>query len=160
MQTIAYNRDAAVAYAKKWAFHRNPRYYNFDNVGGDCTNFISQCIYAGCGIMNYTKDTGWYYNSPSDRAAGWSSVPYLYQFLTSNRGTGPYASEVPQAMAEPGDIIQLGRYRGAWYHSLLIIEKTDQDFLIATHTQDASGRPLSDYVRDRTRFLHVEGARQ
>ena len=34
-----YNREEALAYAKKWAFGRNPIYYNFDPVGGDCTSF-------------------------------------------------------------------------------------------------------------------------
>lgn len=47
MNTKSYKRNLAVAYAKKWALSRNPKYYNFDPVGGDCTNFISQCLYAG-----------------------------------------------------------------------------------------------------------------
>lgn len=88
MRTIKYNRSAAVTYAKKWALSRNPRYYNFDGLGGDCTNFASQCVFAGSGVMNYTKDVGWYYNSPADRAAAWSGVRYLHTFLTTNRGVG------------------------------------------------------------------------
>ena len=42
-----YNRAAAVAYAHAWAYRRNPRYYNYEELGGDCTNFASQCLYAG-----------------------------------------------------------------------------------------------------------------
>lgn len=160
MKFIPYNRQEAVDYARKWAFKRNPRYYNFDGVGGDCTNFISQCLYEGCCVMNYTKDIGWYYSSPTNRAAGWSGVPYLYRFLTTNRGAGPYASEVPPALIEPGDVIQLGHNDGTWYHSLLVIEKTGADILVSTHTYDAFGRPLSGYVRDRTRFLHIAGCRK
>ena len=41
-----YNRAAAVLYAHKWAYGRNPRFYDYENLGGDCTNFASQCIYA------------------------------------------------------------------------------------------------------------------
>ena len=55
---VPYNRAAAVAYAEKWAFSRNPEYYDFHGIGGDCTNFVSQCIYAGCGVMNYTPEYG------------------------------------------------------------------------------------------------------
>ena len=77
---IPYDRSKAAAYAEKWAFSRNPRYISFDGMGGDCTSFVSQCLYAGTGVMNYTRDTGWYYNSASDRAAAWSGVPYLYRF--------------------------------------------------------------------------------
>ncbi len=58
-----YNRQAAVAYAHRWAFGRNPAYSNFDGMGGDCTNFASQCLYAGTGIMNFTPTYGWYYLS-------------------------------------------------------------------------------------------------
>ena len=47
MQEIPYNREVAVAYARRWALGRNIAYYDFENIGGDCTNFASQCIYAG-----------------------------------------------------------------------------------------------------------------
>ena len=60
---MEYNRENAVAYAKKWAYGRNPKYYDFSDLGGDCTNFASQCIYAGSGVMNYTPTYGWYYIS-------------------------------------------------------------------------------------------------
>ena len=73
---MEYNREKAVEYAHKWAFERNPAYYNFEGIGGDCTNFISQCIHAGGAPMNYTKDVGWYYSSPNNRSAAWSSVHY------------------------------------------------------------------------------------
>ena len=85
MTTVSYNREKAVSYAEKWAFSRNPRYMSFDGIGGDCTSFVSQCLYAGSGVMNYTPVMGWYYNSAADRAPAWSGVPYLYQFLTGNR---------------------------------------------------------------------------
>lgn len=29
-----YDRASAVKYAHKWAFERNPRFYNYDKVGG------------------------------------------------------------------------------------------------------------------------------
>jgi len=34
---MEYNRANAVAYAKKWAYGRNPKYYDFSDLGGDCT---------------------------------------------------------------------------------------------------------------------------
>ena len=74
MREIIYNRAAAVAYARRWAMDRNPAYYDFSNLGGDCTNFASQCIYAGARVMNYTKVLGWYYRTTGDRTASWSGV--------------------------------------------------------------------------------------
>lgn len=65
MRMLPYQRVAAVAYARKWALGRNPVYYDFQNIGGDCTNFASQCIFAGAQVMNWTPVFGWYYGSAS-----------------------------------------------------------------------------------------------
>ena len=159
MENIPYNREAAVAYARKWALGRNPAYYNFENIGGDCTNFASQCIYAGAQIMNFTSVLGWYYRSSYDRTASWSGVEYLYKFLINNRGVGPYASIVPQKKAEPGDIVQLGTASGGFYHSP-VITAVAPTILVAAHTYDSLDRPLSSYEYEAARFLHIEGVRK
>ena len=158
MQEIPYNRNAAVAYARKWALGRNPAYYNFEKIGGDCTNFASQCIYAGAGTMNFTPVLGWYYRSSYDRAPSWSGVEYLYNFLVNNQGVGPYARIVTQSEAEPGDIVQLGGEGGGFYHSP-VITAVAPAILIAAHTYDALDRPLSSYVYETARFIHIEGVR-
>ena len=68
IQLLPYDRRAAVAYAHKWAYTRNPAFYDFSDIGGDCTNFASQCLYAGTGIMNFTPEFGWYYIDATDPA--------------------------------------------------------------------------------------------
>lgn len=35
MREIPYDRQAAVAYARRWALDRNPAFYNFDKIGGE-----------------------------------------------------------------------------------------------------------------------------
>lgn len=158
MREIPYDRTAAVAYARRWALGRNPAYYDFEKIGGDCTNFASQSIYAGARVMNFTPVMGWYYRSSSDRSASWSGVQYLYQFLVNNRSVGPYARVVPQSEVEPGDIVQMGTYAGHFYHSPVITSVTPT-ILVAAHTYDALDRPLSSYTYDIVRFLHIEGVR-
>lgn len=158
MQEIPYNRAAAVAYARKWALGRNPVYYNFNNIGGDCTNFASQCIYAGAQTMNFTSVLGWYYRSSYDRTASWTGVEYLYEFLVNNLGVGPYARIVPQEKAKPGDIVQLGTKGGGFYHTPVITAVTPT-IMVAAHTDDALDRPLSSYDYEIARFLHIEGVR-
>ena len=158
MQTLVYDRSAAVTYARAWALGRNPAYYDFEHVGGDCTNFASQCILAGARVMNYTPDMGWYYRSAYDRAAAWSGVEYLYNFLVNNRAEGPYAHEVPVEEAMPGDIVQLGTRDGHFYHSP-VITAVSPGILVAAHTYDALDRPLASYQFDAVRFLHIDGAR-
>ena len=102
MKYKEYNRTAVVEYARKWAFSRNPNYYNFDSVGGDCTSFASQCIYAGSEKMNYTKNMGWYYSNGNNKSPSWSGVEYLHQFLINNKGVGPQAIETKQNKIEIG----------------------------------------------------------
>lgn len=158
MRVIPYNRAAAVAYAGRWALKRNPAYYDFENVGGDCTNFASQCIFAGAQVMNFTPVVGWYYRTSSDRTASWSGVGYLYRFLVNNRSIGPYGRVVSEQEAEPGDIVQLGTGDGGFYHCP-VITSTAPTILVAAHSYDALGRPLSSYHYDTARFIHIDGVR-
>ncbi len=146
---MPYNREKAVAYAHKWAFGRNPAYYDFSKIGGDCSNFISQCMHAGGAPMNYKKDLGWYYNSVNSRSAAWSGVQFLYNFLTTNKGTGPKGVLVPLDEVENGDIIQLSFNGTTFGHTLLVVEVgnsvREDTVLIATHTDDSDYRPISTY---------------
>ena len=158
MRELPYNRAAAVAYARRWALDRNPAYYDFEKIGGDCTSFASQSIYAGAGVMNFTPVMGWYYRSSYDRTASWSGVEYLYQFLINNQSVGPYAKVVPPDKALPGDIVQLGTAYGDFYHSP-VITAVQPTILVAAHTYDALDRPLSSYIYEVARFLHIEGVR-
>lgn len=157
---IHYNRQNAVNYSNRWALGRNPAYYDFSEIGGDCTSFISQCIYAGCGVMNYTPVMGWYYRSLSDRTPSWTGVQYLYNFLVNNKGAGPSAKQVSLYEAESGDVIQL-EYGNAFYHSLFITEIISKDdfsgILINAHTTDSYKRPLSSYLFSGYRVLHIIG---
>ena len=121
MKEIGYQREAVLEYAKRWAKGRNPRYLDFEHMGGDCTNFASQCIYAGSGVMNYTPTMGWYYSSGSNRSPSWTGVVYLYNFLTGNKSAGPYGVETNEKGVEPGDIVQLGNKNG-YYHSPVVVD--------------------------------------
>ncbi|MCI8368354.1 MAG: amidase domain-containing protein [Clostridia bacterium] len=160
MKIIDYNRRAAVAYARRWAFARNPKYYNFDKLGGDCTNFASQCIYAGAGVMNYTPVYGWFYITANNRTASWTGVEYLYNFLVGNKdGAGPFAEEVDASQIRIGDIIQLGRANGDFYHSPVVVGFRGGQPLIAAHTYDAYNRPINSYTYERIRYIHILGVR-
>lgn len=160
MQIKEYDRGKAVAYARRWAFSRNPKYYNFDALGGDCTNFASQCVFAGAGVMNYTPVTGWFYRTASDRTASWTGVEFFYNFLTGNKdGAGPFAEVTDMGKLEVGDIVQLGKSDGEFYHSPVVVGFAGSEPLLAAHTYDAFGKRLSSYRFERVRFLHISGVR-
>lgn len=157
-----YNRKLAYEYAKKWAFLRNDRYYNFDFVGGDCTNFVSQVLYAGGCKMNYKKWFGWYYKNVNDRSASWTSVEYLYRFLINNNETGPIGKIVEINELEIGDVIQLSfNENNIFNHSLVVtnIERpiNENNIFIATHTYDRFNYALSKYLYKDIRYIHILG---
>lgn len=136
MKSKEYDRQKAREYATKWAYSRNPSYYNFDKLGGDCTNFVSQCIYAGSGIMNYKKDNGWYYNSLNDRSPSWTGVEFLHQYLVKNKGIGPYGKEAKKEAVDIGDIVQLSFDGNQFAHTILVVKK-DENIYGASHTFDS-----------------------
>ncbi|MDR2559067.1 MAG: amidase domain-containing protein [Oscillospiraceae bacterium] len=129
----------------------------------DCTNFASQVLYAGSGIMNFTPHYGWYYRSLNDRAPAWTGVEYFARFLTSNKGAGPFGSIQPLYMAQPGDFVQLSFDGINWQHNLVVLETgelpTPDNILIAAHTYDSINRAVDTYFYEDLRLIHIEGVR-
>ena len=146
-------------YAERYAFSQNPIFGNFREIGGNCTNFVSQCVYAGSCKMNYTKTFGWYYISLEDRAPAWTGVDFFYNFITENQGVGPFGKEALSDECEVGDVIQLGRESDGYYHTLIIVGFDSDDILVAAQTDDALRRPLSTYRYDFLRYIKILGVR-
>ena len=157
---VGYNPNLALAYAYHWAYGRNPAYFNFDSMGGDANNFISQCLYAGCGVMNPARNTGWYYYSPNDRAPAWSNAEYLYTFLLNNRGRGPYGHEIQLHQARPGDIIQLITDGRGYNQSLIVTYVGHGRVYVASHSVDSFNRDLGTYGYRALRVIRIDGARR
>ena len=162
---IPYDRERAVEYAKAWALSRNPLFTDFTGGGGNCTNFVSQCLLAGSSVMDFTPTFGWYYRSQNDRAPAWTSVEFLYDFLTDSNDfggmpekQGPFAEVATSSMQiELGDVVQLANSSGDFYHTLIISDFTQNDILVCAHSDDALDRPLSSYPYTSLRILHVLG---
>ncbi len=157
--TRNYEREKALLYAERYAFSQNPLFGNFSDIGGNCTNFVSQCIYAGCCKMNYTKTFGWYYISLDERAPAWTGVDFFYNFITENQSVGPFGKAATKEECEIGDIIQLGNETDGFYHSLIIVGFEGDDILVAAQTNNAFRRPLSTYAYNDIRFIKILGAR-
>ena len=157
-----YDRRAAVMYAHRWAYGRNPAYYDYEDLGGDCTNFASQCIFAGSGIMNFTPTFGWYYIDANQKAPAWTGVPYLYQFLT-RRGVsvGPVGEPCALEDLRPGDLVQLSFTGEDFRHCPVVVAVgspvTPDNVLLAAHSYDADFRPLSTYDYQDIRMIHMLG---
>ena len=159
-----YDRLRAVIYAHRWAYGRNPQFYDYEEIGGDCTNYASQCIYAGTGVMNYTPTFGWYYINSNDKSPSWTGVEFLRDFLVrEERSVGPVAQETQDlSRARLGDVIQLRFSGDAFQHSPVVVQpSSDGDpakILVAAHSADVDWRPLNTYDYQAYRVLHILGA--
>ena len=154
-----YDRDRALTYAKRWAFSRNPLFTDYTGLGGNCTNFASQCALAASLQMNFTPTFGWYYISDSDRAPAWTGVPFFYNFMTANTKEGPFGRAATADEMEVGDFIQLGRSEEDYYHTLVVVDKAENELFVAAQSDDAFMRPLSTYSYAVSRFIHILGVR-
>lgn len=160
---IPYNRRAAVAYAHRWAYGRNPLFYDYEEIGGDCTNFASQCLYAGTGIMNFTPTFGWYYINANEKAPAWTGVEYFRNFLLREETSpGPVGREVTLRELLPGDFVQFTFQGEVFAHTPIVVAMgrpaTPENTLVAAHSYDADFRPLSTYPYEQLRCLHILGA--
>ena len=142
---MSYNREKVYEYAKKWAYSRNPKYYNFDPVGGDCTNFVSQCIFAGCNQMNYNKNL---HNTSEDDED---------EFLITNKGIGPKGKEGPINTLKIGDVIQLSFDGINFSHSLIVVKNGNSIYntFIAAHTFDTFNKIVAEYTFEKYRCVHI-----
>ncbi|REE90545.1 putative amidase-like protein [Paenibacillus taihuensis] len=103
---IRYRRDLVAAYADRWWNEPNPAYENFEV---NCTNYISQCVFAGNAPMNYTgrRDTGWWYRGYSGGRENWSYSWAVANALKNYLST-PHKSGFRATVVDSADQLALG----------------------------------------------------
>ncbi|MEG0856256.1 MAG: amidase domain-containing protein [Terrisporobacter sp.] len=163
-----YDRMSAVEYATKWALSRNIRFTDYSEMGGDCTNFISQCINAGKIPMDKVGNNiieQWYWYSDKERTPSWSGADFFYNYLTRNNKEntskfGVYARLAKYEELELGDIVQLIENNEAYHNMIItdIITENGQviDYLVCQHTMDLLNYPLSLKIGEQ-RYIKIIG---
>ena len=118
MREIPYDREAAVAYAAQYALLYNPVFGSWADSGGDCANFVSQCLLAGGLPMKRSGKRQWYYNTPGGQYTGatssWKGAQSLRLFLKYNLEP-PYlpVKFLPSAEGlQQGDVLWALRHDG------------------------------------------------
>lgn len=171
----SYDREAAVRYAEQWVGDiqelRNEEWQNFEMYGGDCNNFVSQCLFEAGVPMDIQGNAQWKWygdtinaaNTASGRVPSWSGVGPFYDYCRLNEGYGLSAQvDMDFREAEPGDIIQFG-VLGRWMHSVIITEVIRNqagnpiDFLVAAHSADRKKYPASAYYFPTARLIKIAG---
>jgi hypothetical protein len=160
---MAYDRQAAVTYASRWWNRYNPQFRSFPS--DDCTNYISQCLWAGGLPMEDTgrRETGWWYRGPDDAwSFSWTVANALRWYLSgSKRAVGrPTAKGL-----DLGDIITYD-WNGddIWTHSTIVVgSDATGEPLVAGHTVPSFRRPWSysdsRSFTEETKYLfwHITG---
>lgn len=166
-RSIAYRREEAVAYAEKWWNEPNPAYENF---AVNCTNYVSQSLFAGQAPMNYTgrRETGWWYRGRTNGREWWSFswavADALQRYLSRSRSAGLRA----EAVASP-DQLQLGDVicydwegSGRYGHNTIVTAFAPDGSPLVNANTVSSRHRYWDYRdsyawtgRTRYRFLHI-----
>lgn len=170
LRPLPYNREAAREYAETWWNKANPKYHHFRV---DCTNFVSQCLFAGGLPMDYTgrRETGWWYEGYVGGRERWSfswAVAHsLHAYLLG--GSSP-ARGVRKADARELDIGDVICYDwdgdGRWQHTTIVTGRDPRGWpLVNAHTNNSRNR-FWDYrdsyawsEQTRYAFIHVPDGR-
>ncbi|WP_341280998.1 amidase domain-containing protein [Paenibacillus sp. FSL H8-0537] len=101
-----YRRDLAAAYADRWWNEPNPAYEEFEV---NCTNYISQSVFAGNAPMNYTgnRGSGWWYKGRNGGREWWSYSWSVSNALTNYLST-PRQSGLRARVVDSAEELQLG----------------------------------------------------
>jgi hypothetical protein len=144
----AFNRSAAANYAIKYSQQYNPEWPRYDNE--DCTNFVSQALYAGGWtmisrgtILGSRRDRGSWYSQQAESGGArehswtWSNVNAFAQFLTiSNRAKRCQIGDLAL-----GDVVQLKDY-DIIHHTMIVTGVLNGPF-VTYHTNDVTNKPLA-----------------
>jgi hypothetical protein len=165
-----YDRSKAKAYIDTYWKNYNPEYPSFHQGGGDCTNFVSQVLYAG-GMpwaddknpANHRLSTNWYCkpgatSKDSDRRITFSwkiAAAFKAHWIKRADSHSIYSySEAIRTMTELsgmiflGDVVQFCYSNGVPYHTLAVTgynrdpEYNVRDIVLASHTIDSNTRSL------------------
>jgi len=145
-----YNREKATAYAERWWNSYNPRFRRFEV---DCTNYISQCLWAGGAPMTHfgNRSRGWWYKGNGRTSDNWSytwSVAHSLRWYLRTSQSGLRAIEVNSpSELQLGDVICYDfNGDGHWQHNTIVTGF------------DALGMPLvnAHTVNSRMRFWNYQ----
>lgn len=155
-----YSGVRGASYANKYVSTPNSYFYN---AGFDCTNFVSQCIWAAYGgwsssmsnttmasnISNKVRMTSTWYAGSGGGSSAWENVDSLWNYAVGNTGKGPqaygynnggrYSNILPIDMCV-GDVLQKSSDGSDYSHSMYIISTpggSDPSYsviIIAQHT--------------------------
>ncbi|MFD3204319.1 amidase domain-containing protein, partial [Bacillus sp. LR_5] len=155
----SYSVSKAQAYARKWYNGRNKNYANFTGSGGDCTNYVSQILYAGgkkekqdssAEPFWITSTTSYWYSFINRKGIGkafrqgraistsWVRVSDFGAYWARTQTVKTY-SNVNDVVknAKPGDVVQfMKKGRSTYFHTMFVYGKSGGTLQLSGHSDD------------------------
>ena len=158
----SYNATSAVNYAYSWYNSYNTsKYPNCTNLGGDCANFVSQCLAAG----GKATDDKWYITKKNSNYLAPTTVSQLNNswtladpspWISAKQFNNYWGSKVGNETFEAsyvynnkstiynkdyykGDVVQILKKNNWWwdgYHTMIITNYSGGDFTLTYHTSN------------------------
>lgn len=180
-----YNREQVYNWAHNHWNNYSRQFLNLGDEnwkGGDCTNFVSQCLRAGGAMNDKTGDFQWYYDNKGTTATSddtyswtWSTARGLNGTLAGNyhnqefgpkatekviTGDSQYDGSIGNYIA-PGDLVQYHwKTKANITHAAVIVgllynsAKSRYEPVIAEHTEDSWFTPWTNNAY-KTYFVHI-----
>ena len=172
--SYAYDAARGVQYARTYGSSPNGNFYTA--AGRDCTNFVSQCVWAAYGGWNSTMSNTDMINNISNKVRmvpgvwqggsgggmpNWETVGRFWSYVTGNTGNGPkatgynnggwYTGVLPIDISA-GDILQFRGDVSSYYHSVYVVSvpggsNPSYDLIyVAQHSDSSSSRKLTELI--------------
>lgn len=140
IRSFSYDRLKAVQYAERWWNSYHPDFRQFDV---DCTNYVSQCLYAGGAPMwgEPVRNRGWWYNS-DNWSYSWAVAHSMRWYLSgASQGVRGIEKSSPEQLI-PGDVICYDfQGDGRWDHTTIVVKKDAYNMpLVNAHTVNSRHR--------------------
>jgi hypothetical protein len=142
--TVQYDYGAMARYAETYWDNYNSAYRTFADVGGDCTNFISQAMRAG----GWADDTGWYRSAENwwyndlNETWSWVNVSYWHDFAAVHSGrTSILGSPSYMGLA---DVLQMDFTNDGSKDHTMIASYIGSEPYLTYHTNDTYRRSLAE----------------
>lgn len=139
IQAVEYaDRYCGASGVEEYGVQYNKSYKNYNGIGGDCTNFISQVLYEG---GKFKKNSSWNYEKEGSSA--WcqasSFLDYmLYSGRASQIAYGTYDQVLKASYSlEPGDLISYVRNRKVEHTAVVTGADAKGYALVNCHTVDS-----------------------
>lgn len=154
----SYDYNAAVNYATTHYKNYNTNYPDWNSYGGDCANFISQCLHDGgkamkgsAGSSSAANFSNWFsYGNKADTSkvsSTWRGADAFRNYWQTNATSYKKFTSVNNDSwnyGNMGDAVSLLNSNGRAYHTMIIVGSNKPDFTLAAHTSETKTASLKD----------------